>query len=102
MRSARPTGPVPAGRPPDSQIAWAKTCVTSGRRANRASQGRCSYGVCVIGDTRCPLERTVKMISLAGDTRAGPHRARTTAVSSPRKSGSVTGAKATAWRAKGV
>ena len=40
VRSARPTGPVPVVRPPDSQIAWAKTCVTPGRRARLASQGR--------------------------------------------------------------
>ena len=31
MRRARPTGPVPVGGPPDSQIAWAKTYVTAGQ-----------------------------------------------------------------------
>ena len=105
MRSARPTGPVPGGRPPDSQIAWAQTWVAPGRRAKRASQRRRSYRVCMIGDTRCPLERTVKMISLAWDKRGAPHRARrarTTAVSSPRRSGSATGATATPWSASGV
>ena len=102
MRSARPTGPVPGGRPPDSQIAWAKTCVTPGHRAKRASQRRRSYRVCMIGDTRCPLDRTVKTTSLARDTRAGPHGARTTAVSSPLRSGSVTDATAAPWRASGV
>ena len=58
--------------------------------------------MCMIGDTRCPLESTVKMTSLAPDTRASPHRARTTAVSRPRKSGSITGARATPWRANEV
>ena len=56
----------------------------------------------MIGDTRCPLDRTVKTTSLARDTRAGPHRAHTTAVSSPLRSGSVTDATATPWRASGV
>ena len=58
--------------------------------------------MCMMGDMRCPLERTVKMISLVRDMRACPHRARTTAVSSPLKLGSVTGATATPWRASGV
>ena len=58
--------------------------------------------MCMIGQTRCPLERTVKMGSLARAKRAAPHRARTTAVSSSRRSGSATGATATPWTASGV
>ena len=54
--------------------------------------------MCIIGETRCPLERTVKMTSLAREMRAGPHRARRIAVLSPRKLGSVMGATATPWR----
>ena len=58
--------------------------------------------MCMIGDTRCPLDSIVNTTSLARDTCAGPHMARTTAVSSPRKAGSVTDATATPWRASGV
>ena len=58
--------------------------------------------MCMTGETRCPLERTVKMTSLARDKHVAPHRARTTAVSSPRRSGSVTDATATPWSASGV
>ena len=38
VRSARPTGLIQRGRLPDSQIAWAKTRVTPGRRTIRAGQ----------------------------------------------------------------
>ena len=58
--------------------------------------------MCITGETRCPLERTVKITSLARDRRVAPHRARTTAVSSPHRSGSVTDATATPWSASGV
>ena len=97
-----PCGAVPGGRPPDSQIAWAKTWVTPGRRARRASQRSRSYRVCMTGETPCTLERTVKMTSLAWYRRVAPQRARTTTVSSPRRSGSVTDAAATPWGASGV
>ena len=58
--------------------------------------------MCMIADTRCPLDKTVKTTYLARDTRGGPHRARTTAVSSPLRSGSVTDATATSWGPSGV
>ena len=99
--SARPTGPVPGGRLPDFQRAWVKTWVTPGHRATRASQISRSYNVCITGETRCPLDKTKKTISLARERRVAPHRARTTAVSSPRKSGSVTEATATPWSGSG-
>ena len=42
------------------------------------------------------------MTSLAQDRRVAPHMARTTAVSSPRKSRPVTDATATPWSAGGL
>ena len=74
VRSARPFGPVPGGQPPNSQIAWAKTWVTPGRRATRASQGRRSYRVCMTGETWCPFERTRRRPPWPGTSALLPTR----------------------------
>ena len=42
---------------------------TPGWRARQASQRRRSYHVCMTGDTRCPLDKTVKTTSLAPDMK---------------------------------
>ena len=54
------------------------------------------------GETRCPLDRTVKTISLTRDGRVAPHKARTTALPSPPRLESVTEATATPWSASRV
>ena len=75
-----------------------KNGLTPRRRATRASQTNLSYRVCMIVETRRPLDRTMKTISFARDTHVAPHRARTTPVSSSRRSWSVTDATATPWK----
>ena len=74
--SAHPTGPVPGGRPPDSWMAWVKTWVTPGRRVTPASERSRSCRVFMTGETRCPLDKTVKTISLARDRRVAERACR--------------------------
>ena len=93
--SARPSAPVPGGQPPDSQMAWVKTRLTPGRRATRASQSGRSSRVSITGETQWLLERTTKTIYVVWDRRVASQRARRTAVSTPRSSGSVIEATAT-------